>query len=374
MNPYDFVPLDKAHPPRLKRPIWHHVLVPDATHSGKLYSGSIYLYLRTETPLFIRDADESVDNPRYPGQHIRNKAGEYIIPGTSLKGLLRNVVETLCGGCLTGSTYYSAPVPFLSCQDHMRLCISCRLFGMMQRGQNARVFRGKVNIGDARVYEDSLDFYKPIYTAVLDSPKPRHRAFYLNPKGEIAGRKFYFHHSGDPRTESRLLEIRNKPGEYRNQHIQPLASNTEFDARIDFTNLEPDEFAALLYAVTLLPAMRHKIGYGKPIGLGSIRIDATELRLVDYATRYTQFRAARGFSTYTLEDLPGLLAEQMNTLDPQICTAWQEFQSFPALSYLSTIWQWKPDSSVVYFYPGQRWFKEHPQARLEETRDLYPGE
>jgi CRISPR-associated protein (TIGR03986 family) len=275
---------------------------------------------------------------------------------------------------MTGSTYYPAPAAFASCQDNTKLCIACRLFGMMQRGRDAKVFLGKVNIGDASAYEDTLDFYEPLYTAVLDTPKPRHRAFYLNERGEIAGRKFYFHHSGKPRSENRLLEIRNRPGTYRNQHIEPLAPDTEFDARIDFTNLDADEFAALLYAVTLESDMRHKIGYGKPIGLGTVRIDATQLQLVDYATRYANIRSGRGLTTYDMDQIAALVAEQMASVDPQISAAWQGFRAQPAIRHLATIWQWPPDSSVVYCYPSQRWFKEHSQARIAETRDLYPGE
>lgn len=214
----------------------------------------------------------------------------------------------------------------------------------------------------------------PSNTAILDTPKPRHSAFYLNCQGQIAGRKFYFHHQDEPRTEHNLREIPRKPGEYRNQHIRPLATGTEFSARIDFTSLEPDEFAALLHAITLLPDMRHKIGYGKPIGLGSIRLEITELHLVDYATRYSNFRARRGLSTYNSNEVADLLAEQMATFDPDVHRAWNDFRARPELQHLAAIWTWDPESLVKYSYPSQDWFKRHAQAGIAETRNLYPGE
>src|SRR5260370_7997534 len=128
-------------------------------------------------------------------------------------------------------------------------------------------------MGDAYVYEGSLAFYDPIYTAVLDTPKPRHRAFYLDAQGRfIAGRKYYFHHDGSIRTENRLIPIRNRPGEYRNQHIEPLKKDTEFSARIDFSNLEADEFAALLLPIPLHPHIPHNLGYTQPIGLLILQI------------------------------------------------------------------------------------------------------
>ncbi|MBV9688658.1 MAG: hypothetical protein JO202_03000 [Ktedonobacteraceae bacterium] len=323
MNPYDFVPLDTEHPPERRKPVWHNVLAPNDAHLDKLYSGYLHLYIKAETPLFIYDAASSMQNPDYAGQHLRNRWDEYIIPGTSIKGLLRTVVETLCSGCMTvfhmPREYTQNPIPlgFAYCQSNTLLCIACRLFGMMQANQrNAQVFLGKVNIGDAVVYEDSLRFYDPIYTTVLDGPKPRHRAFYLDSQGHyIAGRKYYFHHAGKPLTENRLLETRNRPGEYRNQHIEPLDVGTEFLARIDFTNLEADEFAALLFAIALQPNMRHKIGYGKPIGLGSVQLGVTKLQLVYYANRYKEFRTGRGLSPhYKDEALYTLLDSQMTSI------------------------------------------------------------
>lgn len=380
MNPYDFVPIDTRNPPDRHQPVWHNVLTTANTQTEKLYSGYLYLYIKTETPLFIRDGNSSSD-PRVLKEHIRNNAGKQIIPGTSLKGLLRIVVETLCNGCLTvfhlPREYTRNPVPpgFAYCTSNTSLCIACRLFGMMQAGQrNAEVFLGKVNIGDAEVYEDSLYFYDPIYTAVLDTPKPRHTAFYLDPQGRnIAGRKFYFHHDSEPSTENRLLPIRDT-GKYRNQYIRPLDTGTEFSARLDFTNLEADEFAALMLAIALQWDMRHKVGYGKPIGLGSVRIDATELHLVDFATRYTTSQVNRGMSTYGIDKLTALIDEQMASFDPQVHTMWTHFSSQPSLQQLHNIWQWPPDNSVKYTYPSQRWFKEHPQARIKDTADLYPGD
>ena len=374
MNPYDFVPIDTAHPPERRKPIWHNVLVPDQTHPGKLYSGYLYVYIKAETPIFIRYAESSTQNPDQPGEHIYNNDGDYIIPGSSLKGMLRTLVETLCCGCLTVIHRDSSiQEGFASCDNVTSLCIACRLFGMMQRQRQADVFLGKVNIGDAVAFDHNPDYHNSLYTAVLDAPKPRHRAFYLDEHGRfIAGRKFYFHNER-LLTEKRLIPIPDK-GTYRNQYIQPLAIGTDFSARIDFTNLEADEFAALLFAIQLQTDMRHKIGYGKPIGLGSVQLNVTNLQLVDYANRYKDFRTSRGISYYKGEILDSMLDGQMASIDPQINAAWNRFKSLPALNQLHPIWQWPPDTSVEYAYPSQRWFKEHPQAHIRETKDLYRGD
>jgi CRISPR/Cas system CSM-associated protein Csm3 (group 7 of RAMP superfamily) len=394
MNPYDFVPLDTRYPPEKRPPIWHNILAPNNTFPHRLYSGHLYLYIKAETPLFIQDSTSSTQDPDYPGQSLRNYWNDYIIPGSSLKGLLRTVVETLCRGCMTvfrvprEYTHNPLPPSFSACQQHTNLCVACRLFGMMRSSrQTTNVFLGKVNIGDALPYEEEPRFAPSFYTAVLDAPKPRHRAFYLDEQQcFIAGRKFYFHHTGEPRSVDQLIPIRN-PGtqhrnqppdknRYRNQHIEPLAPGTDFSARIDFTNLEADEFAALLFAITLQPDMRHKIGYGKPLGLGSVQLAATNLQLVDFGARYTSLYhgGKGGITSYGAEALTELLTQHMAPLDQRIQAEWERFSALPALQHLHHIWQWDPATLVEYAYPSQSWFKTHPQARIRETRNLAPGE
>jgi CRISPR/Cas system CSM-associated protein Csm3 (group 7 of RAMP superfamily) len=385
MNPYDFVPIDIEHPPQRRRPIWHNTLMPGGAHAARLYSGHLYLYIRAETPLFIHDGTSSMQDLDHPRQHLRNSWDECIIPGSSLKGMLRTVVETLCNGCMTvyrkPQEYIDDPLPrgFAHCQDNTALCIACRLFGMMQSGRlrpgqrQIDIFLGKVNIGDAVAFEQEPEYHAPLYTAVLDGPKPRHRAFYIDKQGRyIAGRKFYFH-SKKLLTEDRLIPIAHSD-RYRNQYIKPLAAGTDFEARIDFTNLEADEFAALLFAIELQPDMRHKIGYGKPLGLGSVQLSTTRLQLVDFSERYRNAHTQRGIKPYSDDELADLFDQQFAPLDQSISAAWQHFSQQPALQHLRRIWQWPPDTTVEYAYPSRDWFRMNPRARISDTRYLRRGE
>jgi len=366
MNPYDFVPLDMQHPPEQRTPLWHNTLTSDG---DKLYSGHLYLYIRAETPIFIPNDGLSMQNPDKAGEHMYDGSGNYIIPGSSIKGMLRTVVETLCRGCLTVIKQDRSAVPaeFLPCDKNTLLCTACRLFGMMPREKNARVFLGKVNIGDAIAYDRNPTYHTPIYTAILEAPKPHHTAFYLNPDDLIAGRKFYFHNS-QLLTEKRLIPTSDGDS-YRNQYIQPLAVGTDFSAHIDFTNLLADEFAALLFAIQPRSDIRHKIGYGKPLGLGSVQLEVTNLQLVDYTHRYKDIHSGRGISPYNGQALKDLLKEQMVSIDPQISDAWNTFKLLPSLNELHRIWQWPPDRTVRYAYPSKSWFDTHKQAGIMETRD-----
>lgn len=374
MNPYDFARIDWDRLPERHRPIWHHQLVRQGT---PLYSGSLQVDIYAETPLFISDPGNVEPGSRNAARSMYNAAGEYIIPGSSLKGMLRSVVETLSSSCLTlfdgeyrgerERIYYTRYVPdsFQHCTNNTSLCLACRTFGMLERGQ---VFLGKINIGDACVQPGKAYLYDSMYTAVLVEPKPRHEAFYLDEKGaHIAGRKFYFHHSPDhePLTAPGPKLMGGRPA---NRYIQPLDRDTGFTFRLDFTSLEADELGALLQAVILDDGMRHKIGYGKPLGLGSIELRPTSLTLVDYASRYTR-RGARQENTALTGD------ELWDTIYRYADDFAQSAMSDLAMEDLRRIWRWPPEPGEAYYYPSkQYWFDTSASRgkRIRDTRNV-PG-
>ena len=152
-------------------------------------------------------------------------------------------------------------------------------------------------------------------------------------------------------------------GKPANRYIQPLDYDTKFHFRLDFTNLEADEFATLLLAIVLEENMRHKIGYGKPLGLGSIYLFPTRLTLVDYASRYTQPSANRGVSVPEKNAMWDLVNQHLDTFYSQPVPT--------ALDDLRRIWRWPPDSDVDYYYPSKRdWFDTEDSIgkRIADTR------
>ena len=54
-----------------------------------LISGEISYTVKAETPIFISDGNK--DNPNF----VKNERGEYIIPGSTMRGLIRNNVQIL---------------------------------------------------------------------------------------------------------------------------------------------------------------------------------------------------------------------------------------------------------------------------------------
>lgn len=368
MNPYDFVQVDWKNVPIRKEPRWHHRLT--AVDNAQLYSGRIEVEIEAETPLFLPDTRANANDLTRAIPFMQQKAGgQYILPGSSLKGVLRELVETLGNGCFTllDRTYeykhiseririnYANQLPyqFRQCNRHNDLCIACRIFGMMGRESNAGVFLGKVNVSDAlsvHVVE-----HEPAHTQALMNPKPHHKAFYLDPTTQhIAGRKYYFHHAKPDFAPSR---------QSYNRFIHPLNTGTRFRFHIDFTNLEAEELAVLLLAIRLEPDMRHKIGYGKPMGLGTVRLKPISLMLVDYARRYTVEGVRNGGGKAELLEGTGL----KTFIDAQIQKYSPGFLSQIAMTDLHRIWRWPVPANVKYEYPGQAWFSKNSAARIAQT-------
>jgi CRISPR/Cas system CSM-associated protein Csm3 (group 7 of RAMP superfamily) len=349
MNPYDFVPIDFTTSPKRRPPLLHDKF--------QELSGRIDCQLTAETSIFIPETE----SPE-PKQFItRNDIP--IIPGSSLKGMLRNLVETIGSGCfvLFDEMYerrrvdYGKYLPksFRKCDSLEKLCIACRMFGMLERGE---VFLGNVSVSDATTEPGRYTQSPPIYTKALMEPKPRHQAFYLRKvqkpgsteaRTYLAGRKFYFH-------SPRVLTDTSKT-KY-NQHICPLAKGSVFTFTVDFTNLSNDELPVLLYALALEPTMRHKIGLAKPLGLGSVKIEIKQIILIDYKQRYTTQAAPQELTGTACDDyIKEKIAQFTNNKQSE------------TLNALRRIWKWDPQDRTIYAYPDQGWFRKHSQVSVGKT-------
>jgi CRISPR-associated protein (TIGR03986 family) len=66
-----------------------------------------------------------------------------------------------------------------------------------------------------------------------------------------------------------------------------------FHGRIRFENLSKEELGALLFVLDLPEGCAHKLGMGKPLGLGSVRITPT-LTLINRQARYAEMFDSTG--------------------------------------------------------------------------------
>ncbi|HEX3036606.1 MAG TPA: RAMP superfamily CRISPR-associated protein [Thermodesulfobacteriota bacterium] len=352
MNPYDFVPIDLNRPPSTEEPLEHDAF---RGHSGRLFCR-----IKVIRPIFIPDPK---DLRQYKGQRNHKTLNrfftlesKYAIPASSLKGVIRSVAEAAANSCLSlfSGEYsyrhrnrrvyrdYSQLLPrgFKSCKTGDSLCITCRLFGMLS---DKNVFMGKVSISDAFLDEAKIHkFMEPVTLVILSNPKPHYEPSYITRVGGqkyIAGRKFYFHNP-------KILMSAQKT--HLNSTVKPLEQG-EFTFVVDYFNLKTNELNLLVYSLVLEDYMYHKIGMGKPAGLGTVKITIEKLYEISNK-RYENF--SQRSKEVTSQDLSTFINDAMldfisNNTDPQTNSP------YPNLTKLREILRYPPVHANIQ-YPDQQ--------------------
>jgi len=155
----------------------------------------------------------------------------------------------------------------------------------------------------------------------LSTPKPPSPALYMQPttgparyisKAELAqkpsaytlnGRKAYLHAqqtqvepwltqkpplpSPLPRLNGRELQaLKSSHQSKRQASIQPLCAGNRFAFTIRFDNLSTQELGLLCAAIRPSADYVHRLGMGKPLGLGSVKLSFEKLRVIDRGQHY----------------------------------------------------------------------------------------
>jgi len=166
------------------------------------------------------------------------------------------------------------------------LCPACLLFGTPS-------YKGRVRFGIA-FHDGGVKWYmgpkdeagtsgETLTLPILEAPRP---AWAMPaPKTldrelpEVPGRKFYVHH---PSTVDHLRERRLERGP-NNCTIELMGGGNRFEFEVDFDNLSAEELGLLIYSIELQEGLGHKLGKGKPLGLGTstMSVDAILCRDVE---------------------------------------------------------------------------------------------
>ena len=264
-KPYDFVPFPKERPYREKGAGQDKL-------DARLLSGTLELTLRTLTPVhvglgysdFVTAGNQEylaalqASKPVREADAVRRR---YLIPGSSLKGAVRSIVEAITRSCIRitqGKHRPYIPQGYGGCMSVDDLCIACRLFG-------AQDYQGHVSFEDAVAPKGSLVL---LGTPLLWTPARGGRG--LPPRylqgNQARGRKFYRHARPPSGVDPRAC----------------IKSGAELPLRIHFLNLSEAELGILLTALGQHPDHRFpiKLGGGKPVGLGSVQIILNRVTLL----------------------------------------------------------------------------------------------
>ncbi|MFQ5616872.1 MAG: TIGR03986 family CRISPR-associated RAMP protein, partial [Anaerolineales bacterium] len=216
------------------------------------------------------------------------------------------------------------PEHLWKCEEYDELCPACRTFGWVygqEKGDRedqkqsipipenkTTAYAGRVRFSHAR-QQGKVETFKTSLT-ILSSPKPTTTRFYLKPSAGppedglddyragydyrdnvLRGRKFYRHHghSGDKNYwQDQKCEYR-KTGKNSDQNRtveDALAPGAAFGFSIAFENLSQVELGALLWALQMEGAQYHRLGYGKALGFGSVRLGVEQVTVLDMPARY----------------------------------------------------------------------------------------
>jgi hypothetical protein len=197
-----------------------------------------------------------------------------------------------------------------ACDKANKACPACRLFGMIGKHQKNEAIKSRVRFSDAQPEKFEFDSIRTL--SILGSARISSTEFYMkkptkdaktwnydyailkysptkyleNYKPKLSGRKVYWH--------GKLNTEKNTPGNM-NCSVRPLKSG-EFKFKIFFDRLTEKELFDLIFCVTLNPENVnstelstekgiHKIGKGKPIGMGDVEIEVNSVTLHSYESK-----------------------------------------------------------------------------------------
>ena len=143
---------------------------------------------------------------------------------------------------------------------------------------NKECWSSRIFVEDCYLDNDKSVLEKENYAKILMGPNPTSFQFYLNTdeyknpqhwdsEADIRGYKFYWH----KKMNWQGKENRNKK---LNNLIAPVKANNHFKGKIRFENLDAIELGAFMYLFGIAEEedICYKLGMGKSIGLGSIKL------------------------------------------------------------------------------------------------------
>jgi len=281
-KPYHLIPLPKEKP-QLQPPKGQDQYYRDreACSEGTYrVHGRLHLKLTVQTGLHVSTGvvalGTDVGQKSIPliKTMIQGSAGQLMIPGSSLKGVVRSTYEAITRSCLCKTRAKSNQIPpgYQECRDKTQLCPACRVFGALN-------WQGLIQFRDAEC--ESTEF-RPGFIPSLYQPRPREYPGYFK-QGKVAGRKFYYH----------TIRAVDK-GQQQGISVQQAVKTFGFTTSLPYRNLTQAELGTLLIVLgqDTQHAIALKVGGGKPIGMGTMTVEVTSIEPVDnIRDRYLSYQS-----------------------------------------------------------------------------------
>jgi len=278
-------------------------------HLYRHLSGQILLRLIAEGPVQVASGYPEVVRTESGNEMVvvqnaairRQDKTVHVLPGSSLKGVVRSVVEALSLSCVRVSSWRTrkaTPERLASCKEVDKLCPACRLFGMTAGRRES--YLGQVQFEDGMMTAGEM---ATVSTPLLWAPARGGQNLpwrYLTGR-EAKGRKFYYHGTTAHGPDARLA----------------ADTGAEFQTRIHFWNLKPEELGLLLAALGQHPEKPFllKIGAAKPVGMGTMSVEIVEIHLMSDIQK--SGRAGAGMKRLQAEQLKNSVKEWIDAATKQ---------------------------------------------------------
>lgn len=245
---------------------------------------------------------------------------------------------------------------------------------------------------------------EPITPHILASPKPtafqqyldqesfekENLTHYASSNAKLRGHKRYWHQGKVSQKDITANEsdIHNAPRQYT--RIWPVKEGITFLSKVFFDNLTPIELGALIWALQPHGDRKtlycHKLGMGKPLGLGAVNLQAT-LHIKDQKQRYTSLFNDSGLWNSGYEDVSYPLYnpdERLNWIG-KFQTYMAKDQSFANTDRIKSLLKMMQfpgitDKQQVKYLTiktssdGKIGFKDRPVLPLSISSDLQPAD
>lgn len=314
---YNFAPVTKDD--NVFSPYWAEQVSMEAPlkKNGQLdsYTGVITYDITAKTPIYIRsgEGDSSFT-------HVGNNR---FIPGTTLKGCFRSVLEIISFGRMKGRVKADNPLGNRKVDQAIPVGLNKDekpdfadlMFGYVV---NKNALKGRVQVHHAfaenvvvcnespilAVLGSPCTGFYPTYMQGFDKNKPLINGYKRYPVKNSLGLKSIKNEEYDQKAYKDRFPEKKSPYEFsieknplipRNKKrgnkivnfktlslLEPLGIGSTFKGKITFFNLKKEELGALLCAMTFMgneETCYHSIGSAKAMGFGAIKISKIEIKL-----------------------------------------------------------------------------------------------
>lgn len=282
-------------------------LPPHNVMDTKLFHGEIHVTLTARTPVIVSGGKRSREGDVSVALFATDSNGHYHIPGSSLRGLIRQNMQILGLGLIrvgreeeipdqpvanNGRPTDGLPASYHIPEDQDFLDYPRSIMGFVGRKHSVTDSYGKIRwVNDCYRTRISVGDL-----CVVGSPRELHTVLLRQEQPWQDSDRFIIRENGGFRLKGTrqypLREISPNQPYFSKQGFRPLAAGSQFTGTIRYRNLHADELGLLLWCLRLEEGCLHTMGMAKAAGYGQMELKIESLTEYDPTQLYSSLIAS----------------------------------------------------------------------------------